>query len=183
MVQLKFARPYGIDANPVIDLGTQCRDPVFVFVLHPGLTGHRAADQIVAKDQVGGGAEVADRHDPGKAKGKRGHPGSDRHVADLVAARQDDDMLLPPLPEDLICCLARHRRLPFRLGRFRPVAWDDYTGLRLTTAEFRSAGAVTSTVRRGEGSVERGRQTGLGAGDITRWASELAGRIAKERPA
>ncbi|WP_298597250.1 hypothetical protein [Zoogloea sp.] len=27
MVQLKLARPYGIDANPVIDLGTQCRAP------------------------------------------------------------------------------------------------------------------------------------------------------------
>ena len=27
MVQLKFARPYGLDPNPAIDLGTRCLAP------------------------------------------------------------------------------------------------------------------------------------------------------------
>lgn len=95
-------------AGDAVDLGAKGGDAVLVVVLHAGLARHGRADQVVAQHEIGGGGEVADREHAGKAERDRRHPGADGHVTNLVAARQDHDMLLRAFSEDAVFRTLRH---------------------------------------------------------------------------
>ncbi len=81
---------------------TQRSDAVLVVMLHAGLTGDRCADQVVADDEVGCCAEVSDRQQGGKADGQGDHPGADRHVTDILAACENQDMIACPFSKNLV---------------------------------------------------------------------------------
>ena len=101
-----------------VDLGAQGGDPVFIFMLHARLAGHGATDQIVAQDEIGGRREIADgEKTEDEADGERRHPGLEGHVANLVAACQNDDVLLRAFAENP--AFRRHQLTPERAAILR----------------------------------------------------------------
>ena len=82
-----------------VHLGAQRRDAVFIFVLHARLPRHRRADQVVAQDEIGSGKQVTDGHGAGDTDTQRRHPRPDRHMPDLVAAGENQDMRLGTFSE------------------------------------------------------------------------------------
>lgn len=97
-----------LPAGDAIDLRPQRRDSIFVFVLHTCLAGDRPADEIVAQDQIGCGGEIADAADAGKGYGHCRHPRANRHVANLVATRQYQNVIFLTFSEGTICRTSRH---------------------------------------------------------------------------
>lgn len=102
-------------------------------MLHARLTGDCRADQVIANDEIGGGAEISDHRHAREAEGEGDHPGAQRQMPDLVAARQNQNVLLGAFAKDLVSGTLRHvlllkdESIPM-LVRF------DYTSLRLTNA-------------------------------------------------
>lgn len=87
MVQLKFARPYGIDANPVIDLGTRCLAPSPL----PGPAGIAPQDSRAAFDSAIRALE-AETSNIGTylevdARARRGYDKLIREMSDDLAAQ------------------------------------------------------------------------------------------------
>ncbi len=111
-----------LPARDTVHLRSQCSDPVLVFMLHPRRPCDRSADQVVAKHQICGCGKISCAEHADETDGQGRHPWADRHVPDPVAARQDQDVTLPALPEG-VYRTNRHHTTPADAPQFaRPEA-------------------------------------------------------------
>jgi hypothetical protein len=95
-----------------IDLRAKGRNAIFIIMLHAGLPRHGGADQVVAKNEVGGCKQIADHENAGKAEAEGCHPRLYGYVPDLVATGENENMFLRTLAEYAIMLCMRHGESP-----------------------------------------------------------------------
>jgi hypothetical protein len=83
---LDARRPHGMMAGQAVELGAQRRDAILVGILHCHLARDGTAEQVVAIDQIGGGANVGGQEENGPAERRSSQPGPDPVNARLAVA-------------------------------------------------------------------------------------------------
>ncbi len=95
-----------------VDLRTQRRDPVFIFMLDTRLPGNRCAQKVVAQDQIGRRAEISHCQCRGHRNAQSRHPRLDRQMPNLVARCQDEHWCFATFGKDAFSGFTAHEATP-----------------------------------------------------------------------